>query len=464
MLTRTKEFEQTVAEGTKNAVAQAAPLVARATMAAGVLQEGITGIRAKVEKLATDEVGDLAMRVQESLGVESPEIPEWMRTGLEATSHSPPVGLLIAGLLAPAQLRLMETASRGNMLWRSIIVAASVGILIADYGHHCADNLVWIWCFGLLATSFLELIASAVTLRRAATAIQEIAMEQERQGRLPSTGNAIWDAFAAMEADSGLFFKGLLRYDAIISSKSHFIAKSCSILTVGFGVFGTYLSIANIVFHTTQCDIGAVLFFMHMYSFVFILFLTWTLIGVGLYLIQKLANSPLVTEPLLNAAKHFDDTLPLKVPIFLTLVRALVLRDSSDMLQLKGSEVGATIKRLEQEKVAAQTRQREADAEIAALRRQATVIAAQEHSARETERELIDKYTRSAGETLNQARPLVALVSATLEGVAPGADPGAGSSTAAGTGSSSAAASTRLAGGYTAPAAVEASESGGASA
>ena len=62
-------------------------------MAAGVLQKGISGIQAKVGKFATDEVGHLAVRVQETLGVEAPEVPDWMRSDVDAAPHVPPIGL-----------------------------------------------------------------------------------------------------------------------------------------------------------------------------------------------------------------------------------------------------------------------------------------------------------------------------------------------------------------------------------
>merc|ERR1719498_1228845 len=94
------------------------------------------------------------------------------------------------------------------------------------------------------------------------------------------------------------------------------VQKLMSFISLFWGCLGMYITIEDIVQDTLTCDAKIILWFMHTYSWFFLLFLTWTALGLVFWLVQKLSSSTLVSAPVMEAAKKSDSEVPFKLPIF----------------------------------------------------------------------------------------------------------------------------------------------------
>jgi hypothetical protein len=120
-------------------------------------------------------------------------------------------------------------------------------------------------------------------------------------------------------------------------------------ISLTWGFLGIFVTCEDIVEDTLVCDAKVVLWFMHTYSFFFMLFLTWTLLGLGIWMLQKLSGLTAVTAPIMDSAKDADDEVPLKMPVFQTLARSFLLRDSSTMLHIRARQLDGEVSNIETE-------------------------------------------------------------------------------------------------------------------
>merc|ERR1719253_1211465 len=110
-----------------------------------------------------------------------------------------------------------------------------------------------------------------------------------------------------------------------------------------------YVTIEDIVEDTLACDAKIVLWFMHTYSWFFLLFLTWTTLGLFIWMLQKLSGYTFVTAPLMDMSKEWDEEVPFRMPLFQTIARSFLLRDSSTGLHIKARQVQRDVYNLEKD-------------------------------------------------------------------------------------------------------------------
>lgn len=411
-------FKRTV--GTYNSmVNEAAPLLQRATHASNTFQEGVEGIKVRMEDMAKKEAAELVerMKVAMDTNTEVPQgLPEWA-SFLDFSEYEvepPPVALLIAGMLAPAQLRSTRNQCKSTIAWDTIMVSAATIALILDWKKACGDTLVMVFFFGFLGLNVLDLLCRTLILMHAARAVRAIEEEEEAH-KPPSTGNSIWDAYNSIRMNSRQFFKALFQYDNLLNSWSYLFTKYVSLISAIWGAIGLYTSIANVVMDETQCDKKVTLYFMHVYSFFYLMFLLINLASLLFWILQRLSESNRVSSVVVGFAKSWDKEVPLGIPVFMTLVQAFVLRNSNDMLRVKAQQIAADITILEAEKAAAMKNANSIDAKIAKMKQEAEKVAEQEKKAKEEGMDaegFVERYDQKAQESLAAAEPLLAVAAA----------------------------------------------------
>merc|ERR1719159_1817397 len=108
---------------------------------------------------------------------------------------------------------------------------------------------------------------------------------------------------------------------------------------------------------------------------------------------------------LLRKAKEMDDGNPMKLPIYLTLVRAFVLRKSSDLLQVTQDQLQSEIDALEEQAA-------RASRELAEKRAEAARVSSELLEACQNEEDLIAKFEEQTRESFDRAEPLIAVAAA----------------------------------------------------
>lgn len=339
-------------------------------------------------------------------GMVVPELPNWFKLDDESELDPPPFALLLGGMFAPAQLKMTRGNCNSQIVWNSVILATCTACFIMDAHHGCPDKMVWIWIYGMLFINILDVLCCAFIAARCATAIGEIQDDEDSMSRIRKTGNSIWDMYIALQANSGQFFKAYFAYQGIIDSPIYTFQKLMAFLGTIWGCVGMWITIEDIVEDTLTCDAKIILWFLHTYSWFFLLFLTWTLLSIVLWLLQKLSGFTFVTAPIMDEAKLADEEVPFKMPLFQTLARSFLLRDSSTMLHIKARQVERDVSSLEQEIEDTKQKLTYRKTYLDQLESRRTAAAA-------NEKKLIDKYkdkVRAEGGTLpDDAPPVVPL-------------------------------------------------------
>jgi hypothetical protein len=202
--------------------------------------------------------------------------------------------------------------------------------------------------------------------------------------------------YVNMRANSGQFFKGYFAYQSIIDGTVYNCQKVCSFFTLMWGCLGVYLSIAHIMEDTLSCDAKVSVWFMHVYSGFFLILSTWNLLPLFLWVVQRLSHSIAVITPLMKAAKKSDEEVPFNFPLFQTITRSFILRDSSTMLRIKARGIAQDV---DDKEAAIQDMKRRLEDQKYTLKQfEGCRIAAVKHEA-----DMIEKYknrVRTMGGTL----------------------------------------------------------------
>lgn len=366
MLYRTQEVQKQAVGAVNDSIKQAAPLLARAAHVQHVFKQSVTGVQDRVGEMALKEASNLYSKMKEavgsdenptlaglaldsSLGSANDGLPDWFKFGEDdgGETDPPPFALLLSGMFAPAQLKWSRSQCNTQIIWNSMMLAISTACLTIDNRHGCPDKMVWAWIFGMLAINALDVICCSYIAANCATAIGSLQDDEDATARIRKTGNVIWDSYIMLQANSGHFFKAYFAYQNVQDSWVFSIQKILTFVATLWGAFGMWISIEDIVEDSLTCDARVVLWFMHTYSFFFLLFITWNIVGLVLWILKKMSGCNCVSAPLLAMAKDSDQEVPFKMPIFQTLTRAFVLRDNNQMLILRAGQLEKEVTDLE---------------------------------------------------------------------------------------------------------------------
>lgn len=374
MLYRTQEVQRQAVGAVNDSIKQAAPLLARAAHVQAVFQKTVHEVQARGSDMALKEASNLYGKLKGAVGDDSEpslagmaiessmagdDLPAWLKFNGdddESNADPPPFALLLSGMFAPAQLKLARNGCNSQILWNSMMLAVCTACLTIDERHGCPDKMVWAWIFGMLIANGLDVICCSFIASRCATAIGKLQDDEDANARIKKTGNIIWDSYIMLQANSGRFFKAYFEYQNVVDSYIYTLQKFLTLVSTIWGCFGLYVSIHDIIEDSLECDAKIVLWFMHCYSFFFLLFITWSIVGLLLWALKRLSSMQCVSVPILAAAKDSDDEVPFRMPVFQTLVRAFVLRDNNTMLLVKAGQLQEEVTNLEKEIAETQTK------------------------------------------------------------------------------------------------------------
>ncbi|CAK0843833.1 unnamed protein product [Prorocentrum cordatum] len=217
MFARTSELERVAAE-TVSGIAQdlgGPQLIAKANHLKEV--GGISDLRTHVEKVAKDEGMLLMSKVQEAMDVNLDL--ELLDSPMKLFDSMPPVGIIVAGIAAPMQLRSIKASSESSILTNGILLSVGVGVGFVDWNVPCHDKLVWVWLLVILMISSFLVLCHAWLKAECGAGLDAIEKEQA-ESKTVKTGNDVWDTFVSLKSGSGSVLKALYTYDKIANSRT----------------------------------------------------------------------------------------------------------------------------------------------------------------------------------------------------------------------------------------------------
>lgn len=393
----------------------------------GAFLETMDGARGRVENFARLESSEVYSRVQAAVEEHSESIPRWVPPDWmtqEGTFVLPPLMQLISGLTATSQIRLIRFFNQKNLMLSGILIILSVATFAVDWNKRCADKMVWVWHIGLLSLTSVDTAFRIAIIRRASKGLDHLRLERlalEKESAASSgIGNAVFDFFGDIKRRSSKFFDAFFRYQLIVESWSYSLAHFFSFLSLGWGGVGLAITIHDIIADSLACDANFAVRYLHVYSFIYVVLLTWNILGVILWITFLVSGSKYVHGPLIQLAKYIDDDMMQGMPVSLSLVQSFVLKDSADLLSLKARQVLHEIEEVQKQIVDLEERLR--------LRKRYRERVHELNQQAPTEEEFMERCQDRVTSGLDEIRPLVGLVAANVT-TTQGPDPTAAGST-----------------------------------
>mmetsp|Transcript_35752 Transcript_35752/g.65628 ORF Transcript_35752/g.65628 Transcript_35752/m.65628 type:complete len:892 (-) Transcript_35752:18-2693(-) len=391
----------------------------RTAAAQQALKAGVGVLRGKVEQLARDEsqsIYQVVQDVMETQEVPDGAVPDWF-PGSEENFNPPPAYLILCGLFAPAMMRGTFNHAKGMLLWDAILLAVTATLLVIDWKKTCKDMWVWVWQIGMMLFSAVDLACNLYLRRQCSSAIDELKeSETLRKAKWQGTGHEAWDDLLFTLQDGGqYFFSALFKHDEIANSKPYHIVKCIQLLCIIWGFLSIKLSISNILEDAVNCDAGHILTFMHIYAVIYLMLFLANVLMLAFWILQQVAGSSLVSKPLLKVAKTLDEDVPFKVPVFMTLVRGLVLRNASDILKVKVRAIATDIQHLEEAHQRLVEEEGAKTTSLEKLKEELHKVESEHREACDLEKDMVDRYKQLTEEKLTALEPLVAFAAGQYE-------------------------------------------------
>jgi len=411
MLIRTADADDFVGEQANQLLGVGTPLLAKVDHVKQALTVGMETVKGRVTETMLAESEALFAEVKGALGDDT--VPEWLtpaaiggQGGENFKKALPMIGLLLAGSLAPGRLRGLRLSCDGQIMMNGIILAMVNGIGISDWHVPCKDPAIWRWIGGVAVISGNACLMAGIIRIKCSSAVNFLD-DQMKLIKSSETGIPLMDAFNNIKTSGTYFMKALFRYDKIVSAFSYTLSQLNFILYMCWGGYGVYLSIANVVIDAETCPVKSILFFMHFFSFFYVFLFTYMLVGVVLWIVQILASDKngIVSTVMIGIAKGIDDSNPGKMPIALTLVRSLFLRDTSNVYKVQAEALNLDVTSLEGEAS-------DLAMKLAALKAERDEIAEKAAQTGQNEDQIIASFEAKMGENLEALKPFAVMMAA----------------------------------------------------
>jgi hypothetical protein len=151
-------------------------------------------------------------------------------------------------------------------------------------------------------------------------------------------------------ASSGDFFKALLGYDRVANSASSGLLNFLNVTHIIWGAVGVVECALHVVEDSTSCDAGAVRLVAHVYVFIYMMLLSWTLPMLFLWVGGSVLNLDKVQTTVLKHAKRFDEESSIGVPIVSLLARTFLLRRITGIADHDKADLQASVEDLKKKK------------------------------------------------------------------------------------------------------------------
>jgi hypothetical protein len=357
--------------------------------------------------------------LERSENIKKWEPPAWMSE--EGSLQLPPLMQIISGMFAAKQLRFTRGYNWSCVITALVIVSLSVMAFILDYSKTCKDPKVWVWHIGLLSIASVDFIFRAIVVRKCDLCLDFLQEQQKDMDKQAGTGGFM-DMMSNLRRRGGNFFDAFFKYNSIKESWPFWITNVISATAMIWGGFGVYITIQDVVPDSLACDARYAVGYMRVYSFIYVILVTWQILLFSLWVLQLLSGSAYVRMPLITAAKNFDDDTMRGMPIFLSLVQSFVLKDSAEVYSLKTRQVLRDIRELEKSI-------EEAEANLLEKKRARDLIHARNREAPD-EAEFMKRCSDRVNKGLEELKPMVGLIASKTQTNPVGPDPTAATSSA----------------------------------
>jgi len=247
----------------------------------------------------------------------------------------PPVAMVLAGIVAPAQLFSLVVVNRVMLFWHVCLVGFDAFVLIwsysawADFDPHCPGvvgavvtlkhQILWVGIHcGLHIVMLLIRVWVEWTVRRTFARITN-------REAPPHHWAGHFSVFLQSDIDNP---RALYLYDYISSSRVFQFASVLLVADFALNITG----VATFVTDRARCPDGfAVRIAMQMYGTLFVLFFLFNVIFVVLLIAYQVAARPGHIATLLRKARDFDATyMPTGLPLVTLFLRVFVFRNVAD--------------------------------------------------------------------------------------------------------------------------------------
>jgi len=325
----------------------------------------------------------------------------------------PPMTMLLAGLLAPVQLRLMWGDNLVRLALSGAILSLDVVSLILAHGTKCMSqglpvfgtiDALHFW-IGVDAFSlFVTAAVSAMVVKKAGATIAEVdAASEISLDTEPGTDPE--EAFRAnMEKQLLAGAKAIVMYDSLAGSSLNRLPPVLALFDFFWQAGGLF-----IIFDTPGASCGAtfLLDWARGREVIFLVGFVPMIVGVGVAAVRLAVSSPAFSQAVLETAANIDEAnFPQGPPVCTILVRSFLVRDVTDVagvkLQVARAEEAKLLRardKVQAERDAAEAKltstQAELDAAVAQVAEQEEVVAM-----RAPEQEFLNQYRRAVADAM----------------------------------------------------------------
>jgi hypothetical protein len=407
---------QEIRDAAEKTAEQKDQLIAGAARFQETMRETLETGKGRLADFSDQQATEVYAKLQEAVHCSEEDIPkfegpEWCCVEKEEDAVSiPPLLSLIQGAFATSQIHFMKDSNFWVMLVDFVMLTVSAVTFSKDWNLECHDIEVWVWHIGLLTILTLDFLCRVLVVRwsaNALTALEESREELEKE----NTGNSLMDTLGVLQRGSRSYFEPYFRYHSIADSYVFSLLSLLVYVNLCWGGFGVYISVADVVMDSLGCKAEMALIYMHVYSFLYLMFLTWNLLILVYMVVCCVASMSFVSGLLLRGAKYFDDTTMDGIPLALTIVQSFIEGNSSNAIGMDKREVQEEARVLNE-------RLEEMERRIVLKRTQHERLA--EAAANTgTQEEFLEKYQKATHQALEQAKPIVGLIASGVSTIDP---------------------------------------------
>jgi hypothetical protein len=322
----------------------------QSTQSAVTASEALSGLRDAADDVRSTLMGQTTTRALDKLTklVTNKNLNRDFRQQVIEEIQPNPLSILIAGALAPTQLQLILFSSQFCIMYNGVVLATALSISVLHASVPCGEQLVWIWLYTLVCTNVTVVVSASIYRTWCGKALEIVRAEQAKfKDVVIDTGSPLLDAFTRIQTGVSIFVKSAYLYSGISVSSFASLGKLASFAGTLNGAFGIIISMVYVREHTKCAQ--SLIAFLHVYSLVYLIFLSFTLVSFAVFLVSQCARTPCVNDTLLNAAYSWDKENPGQFPIFSTLARAFLVTGSRQVLGMKRAAARAEIYDLDED-------------------------------------------------------------------------------------------------------------------
>eukprot|EP00933_Yihiella_yeosuensis_P055678 TRINITY_DN5453_c0_g1_i1.p1 TRINITY_DN5453_c0_g1~~TRINITY_DN5453_c0_g1_i1.p1 ORF type:complete len:887 (+),score=212.12 TRINITY_DN5453_c0_g1_i1:27-2663(+) len=312
------------------------PVVLQGDRVQRVVDSRAEAIRARVPQVIQEEIQGAFGEVTDALQNELPQV------SFGSLDNLPPLSLILAGLVAPVQLKMLHADNMGRMALTGAMFGLDSLSLFFGWGKNCITDDFWLlgnidllhgWIFVDAASLGFTLAVSAKVYSSAKATLDEIQKMKEEELEIPPGSDPETVFRMTMQNDLMTGARAMLQFDRLTQSAVYRMLPVMSIFDFVWQAGGLIL-----IFDTPSitCQAKTLLYWSRIRGMTFLVGLIPAVLGFGMTAVKVLVNSHGFGQSVLEAASDADAAIfPAHAPVFTVLVRSFLVRDSTDMASVE---------------------------------------------------------------------------------------------------------------------------------